>query len=128
VGTPQDLVAAIGKGVDMFDCVMPTRSGRHGQAFTWAGRCNLRNSQYADDDTPLDSESACPAAQYSRAYLHHLMKSGEILGAMLLSWANVHFYQELMARAREAIEAGNFDDFAKELGRRYEATGPGEKS
>ncbi len=124
VGTPQDLVAAIGRGVDMFDCVMPTRSGRHGQAFTWAGRCNLKNSRFAEDDTPLDAESSCPAAQYSRAYLHHLVKSGEILGAMLLSWANIHFYQELMARVRAAIEAGSFDDFAKEMGRRYSDTGP----
>lgn len=124
VGTPQDLVAAIGKGVDMFDCVMPTRSGRHGQAFTWSGRCNLRNSRYAEDATPLDPESGCPAAQYSRAYLHHLVKSGEILGAMLLSWANVHFYQELMGRAREAIAAGSYDAFAKELGRRYGDAGP----
>ncbi|ODA68697.1 Queuine tRNA-ribosyltransferase [Methyloligella halotolerans] len=124
VGTPQDLIAAIGQGVDMFDCVMPTRSGRHGQAFTWAGRCNLRNSQYAEDETPLDAESSCPAAQYSRAYLHHLVKSGEMLGAMLLSWANIHFYQELMARARTAIEVGEFDDFSKEMGRRYGDTGP----
>ena len=89
----------------MFDCVMPTRSGRHCQAFTWGGRLNLRNARYAEDPSPLDAESACPAAQYSRAYLHHLVKSGEVLGAMLLTWANVHFYQELMARAREAIDA-----------------------
>ena len=104
VGTPQDMLEAIARGIDMFDCVMPTRSGRHNQAFTWGGRLNLRNARYADDPSPLDAESACPAAQYSRAYLHHLVKSGEVLGAMLLSWANVHFYQELMARAREAID------------------------
>ncbi len=82
----------------MFDCVMPTRSGRHCQAFTWGGRLNLRNARYAEDATPLDPESACPAAQYERAYLHHLVQSGETLGAMLLSYANVQFYQELMAR------------------------------
>ncbi len=122
VGTPQDLLASIARGVDMFDCVMPTRSGRHCQAFTWAGRLNLRNARYADDPTPLDEESACPAATYSRAYLHHLVKSGESLGGMLLSWANVHFYQELMARAREAILHGDFATFADDVSRRY-ATG-----
>jgi queuine tRNA-ribosyltransferase len=119
VGTPQDLLLSIGRGIDMFDCVMPTRSGRHCQAFTWGGRMNLRNARYAEDPTPLDSESACPAAQYERAYLHHLVKSGETLGAMLLSYANVQFYQELMARARAAIEAGQFEQFSDEIRRRY---------
>ena len=119
VGTPQDMLGAIARGIDMFDCVMPTRSGRHCQAFTWQGRLNLRNARYADDPTPLDAESACPAAQYERAYLHHLVKSGETLGAMLLSYANVQFYQELMARAREAIAAGSFAPFAEDLRRRY---------
>ncbi|MEG6509445.1 tRNA guanosine(34) transglycosylase Tgt [Methyloligella sp. 2.7D] len=119
VGTPQDLVEAVRRGVDMFDCVMPTRSGRHGQTFTWAGRKNMRNAKYAEDDSPLDPESSCPAAQYSCAYLHHLVKSGEILGAMLLSWANVHFYQELMAQAREAISEGRYEAFADDLNRRY---------
>ena len=123
VGTPQDMLAAIARGIDMFDCVMPTRSGRHGQAFTWAGRLNLRNARFADDPTPLDAESACPAATYSRAYLHHLVKSGESLGGMLLSWANVHFYQELMARAREAISDGDFGAFAEDVNRRYAAAG-----
>ncbi len=85
VGTPEDLLLSIARGIDMFDCVMPTRSGRHCQAFTWGGRLNLRNARYADDATPLDPESACPAARYERAYLHHLVKSGETLGAMLLS-------------------------------------------
>ncbi|HEY7645248.1 MAG TPA: tRNA guanosine(34) transglycosylase Tgt, partial [Hyphomicrobiales bacterium] len=98
VGTPGDLVASVARGIDMFDCVMPTRSGRHGQAFTWAGKVNLRNAVHAEDTAPLDETSACPAARdYSRAYLHHLFKAGEILGPMLLSWANIHFYQELMA-------------------------------
>jgi len=123
VGTPQDMLAAIARGIDMFDCVIPTRSGRHGQAFTWAGRLNLRNAGYADDPTPLDAESTCPAATYSRAYLHHLVKSGESLGGMLLSWANVHFYQELMARARAAISGGDFADFAEDVIRRYAAAG-----
>ena len=119
VGTPHDMLGAIRRGIDMFDCVMPTRSGRHCQAFTWGGRLNLRNARYAEDPTPLDPESACPAAQYERAYLHHLVKSGETLGAMLLSYANVQFYQELMARARDAIAAGRFTAFADDVARRY---------
>ena len=123
VGTPVDLLAAITRGVDMFDCVMPTRSGRHCQAFTWEGRLNLRNARYAEDVSPLDPESACPAAQYSRAYLHHLVKSGEMLGAMLLSYANVQFYQELMARARAAIANGEFAAFAEDVRRRYRDIG-----
>ena len=114
VGTPDDLLQSIARGIDMFDCVMPTRSGRHCQAFTWGGKLNLRNARYADDATPLDPESACPAARYERAYLHHLVRSGETLGAMLLSYANVQFYQELMARAREAIAQGRFAAFADE--------------
>ena len=122
VGTPEDLLAAIARGVDMFDCVMPTRSGRHGQAFTWGGRVTLRNARYAEDLTPLDAESTCPAARYSRAYLHHLVKSGEILAAMLVTYANVQFYQELMQRAREAIEKGHFARFAGEVRERYRAT------
>jgi queuine tRNA-ribosyltransferase len=119
VGTPEDLLLSIARGIDMFDCVMPTRSGRHCQAFTWGGRLNLRNARYADDPTPLDPESACPAARYERAYLHHLVKSGETLGAMLLSYANVQFYQGLMAGARAAIEAGSFADFSDALRLRY---------
>jgi queuine tRNA-ribosyltransferase len=119
VGKPEDMVLAIARGIDMFDCVIPTRAGRHSLAFTWAGRRNLRNARYADDPEPLDAESACPAAHYSRAYLHHLVKSGETLGAMLLSWANVHFYQELTARAREAIARAEFAAFAEDVLRRY---------
>jgi queuine tRNA-ribosyltransferase len=122
VGTPEDLLLSIARGIDMFDCVMPTRSGRHCQAFTWGGRLNLRNARYADDKTPLDPESACPAASYERAYLHYLVKSGETLGAMLLSYANVQFYQELMAGAREAIEQGRFAAFAADVTRRYRNT------
>ncbi len=119
VGTPEDMLLAIAQGIDMFDCVMPTRAGRHSLAYTWAGRRNLRNARYADDPEPLDAESACPAAQYSRAYLHHLVKSGEILSAMLLSWANVQFYEELMARGRAAIAAGDFARFTDDVLRRY---------
>ena len=121
VGTPEDLLLAIARGIDMFDCVMPTRSGRHCQAFTWSGKLNLRNARHADDPAPLDPQSGCPAAQYERAYLHHLVKSDETLGAMLLSYANVQFYQELMARARDAIAQGRFASFAEEVCRRYAA-------
>jgi queuine tRNA-ribosyltransferase len=122
VGTPEDLLMSIARGIDMFDCVMPTRSGRHCQAFTWGGKLNLRNARYADDATPLDPDSACPAAQYERAYLHHLVRSGETLGAMLLSYANIQFYQELMARARAAIEQGQFASFAGQVCRSYRDT------
>jgi queuine tRNA-ribosyltransferase len=115
VGTPGDILEAVARGIDMFDCVMPTRSGRHGQAFTWAGRVNLRNARHAEDPRPLDPRSACPAArEYSRAYLHHLVKSGELLGAMLLSWANTAFYQELMAAVRGAIAEGRLAAFIAE--------------
>jgi queuine tRNA-ribosyltransferase len=99
----------------MFDCVLPTRSGRHGQAFTWAGKVNLENARHADDPAPLDPASTCPAARdYSRAYLHHLVKAKEYLGAMLLSWANVAFYQQLMAAMRTAIAEGRFAAWAAE--------------
>jgi len=112
VGKPIDLVEAVWRGVDMFDCVLPTRSGRHGQAWTWAGPVNLKNARFADDAEPLDGESDCPASRdYSRAYLHHLVKSGEILGQVLLSWHNVAFFETLMARMREAITERRFDAF-----------------
>jgi queuine tRNA-ribosyltransferase len=115
VGTPADLIEAVARGVDMFDCVLPTRSGRHGQAFIWRGKVNLRNARHADDPCPLDPQSTCPAARdYSRAYLHHLVKSGEYLGSMLLSWANTWFYQELMAAMRAAIMERRFAAFAAE--------------
>ncbi|GAB4239698.1 MAG: tRNA guanosine(34) transglycosylase Tgt [Methyloligellaceae bacterium] len=113
VGTPHDILDAVERGIDMFDCVIPTRSGRHGQAFTWEGKINLRNAVHATDARPLDPQSSCPAARdYSRAYLHHLIKAGEYLAPMLLTWANVHFYQELMAGIRHAIREGNFAQFA----------------
>jgi len=113
VGKPDDLVGAVARGIDMFDCVLPTRSGRNGQAFTCRGPVNLRNARHAEDPRPLDEESDCPAStDYSRAYLHHLIKSGEILGAMLLTWHNLAYYQDLMAGMRSAIAEGRFDDFA----------------
>jgi len=100
----------------MFDCVMPTRNGRHGLAFTWNGRVNLRNAKHAEDLRPLDPLSACPAARdYSRAYLHHLVKSREYLGSMLLSWVNVWFYQDLMAAMRRAIAERRFAAWAAEV-------------
>jgi queuine tRNA-ribosyltransferase len=114
VGTPEDLLEAVARGIDMFDCVMPTRSGRHGQAFTRFGRINLRNAKHATDTRPLDAEHPCPAlSQYSRAYLHHLMRAGELLGMMLLSWANIAYYQSLMQSMRDAIDEGRFEDFKK---------------
>jgi queuine tRNA-ribosyltransferase len=122
VGTPLDLIEAVARGADMFDCVLPTRSGRHGQAFTWAGKVNLRNARYAEDAGPLDPASSCPAARdYSRAYLHHLVKSQEYLAAVLLSWANVAFYQELMAAMRAAIAEGRFAAWAAETKARLSA-------
>jgi len=115
VGTPVDIMEAVARGIDMFDCVMPTRSGRHGQAFTWGGKVNLSNARHADDPRPLDAASSCPAARdYSRAYLHHLMKSGEYLGAMLLSWVNTAFYQDLMAAIRQAITEDRYEAFVAE--------------
>jgi queuine tRNA-ribosyltransferase len=107
VGKPAELLAAVERGIDLFDCVLPTRSGRTGQAFTREGPLNLRNARHAEDSAPLDPSCRCPAcAGYSRAYLHHLTKSGEILGAMLLTAHNLSYYAELMAEMRRAIEAG----------------------
>ena len=112
VGKPRDLVEAVARGVDMFDCVLPTRSGRNGQAFVRTGTLNLKNARHADDPSPLDPACGCPAcARFSRAYLHHLIRSGEILGAMLLTWHNLHYYQDLMAGMRSAIAGGTFAAF-----------------
>ena len=112
VGKPVDLVEAVARGVDMFDCVLPTRSGRHGQAWTRRGPINLKNARFAEDDTPLDADSACPASSaYSKAYLHHLVKSEEILGQVLLSWHNIAAFQALMADMRAAIAEGRFEAF-----------------
>ena len=116
VGKPVDLVEAVARGVDMFDCVLPTRSGRHGQAWTWQGPLNLRNARFAEDETPLDPSIDCPASQgYAKAYLHHLFKAEEILGQVLLSWHNLAFFQALMARMRAAIAAGAFESFRREF-------------
>jgi queuine tRNA-ribosyltransferase len=113
VGTPADLVGAVARGIDMFDCVMPTRSGRTGQAFTRRGKVNLRNARHQDDSRPLDAACRCPACtQFSRAYLHHLQRAGEMLGPILLTWHNLTYYQDLMAGMRAAIVAGSFADFA----------------
>jgi queuine tRNA-ribosyltransferase len=116
VGKPIDLVEAVWRGVDMFDCVLPTRSGRHGQAWTWAGPVNLKNARFAEDLSPLDPESDCPASRdYSRAYLHHLVKSEEILGQVLLSWHNVAFFETLMARMRAAVSESRMEAFRRDF-------------
>ena len=123
VGKPDDLVGAVERGIDMFDCVLPTRSGRNGQAFTWNGAINLKNARFAEDQEPLDPASPCQASStYSKAYLHHLIKSGEILGAMLVTEHNLSFYQQLMQAMREAIAAGSFAEFASEFRRNYLGT------
>ena len=115
VGTPDDILGAVARGIDMFDCVMPTRAGRHGLAYTRHGRVNLRNARHAEDTAPLDETSTCPAARdYSRAYLHHLVRSNEILGMMLLTWNNLAYYQDLMAGARAAIRDGRYAEYCAE--------------
>lgn len=120
VGKPDDLVGAVERGVDMFDCVLPTRSGRNGQAFTWAGPLNLRNARFAEDQEPLDASCPCAACRnHSRAYLHHLQKAGEILGAMLVTEHNLTFYQQLMQSMRDAIGEGRFASFAARFRRDY---------
>ena len=122
VGKPGDLVGAVERGVDMFDCVLPTRSGRNGQAFTWDGPINIRNAKFAEDQDPLDPSCDCPVCTtWSRAYLHHLVRSGEMLGAMLMTQHNLHFYQSLMAGMRDAIAAGTFAAFAARFRSRYPA-------
>ena len=124
VGKPIDIVEAVLRGVDMFDCVLPTRSGRHGQAWTWDGSVNLKNARFADDDTPLDPTSDVPASRdYSKAYLHHLVKSSEILGQVLLSWHNLAFFQALMAELRAAISEGRAQAFRDEIARRQARSG-----
>jgi queuine tRNA-ribosyltransferase len=120
VGTPQDIIAAVARGIDMFDCVMPTRNGRHGLAFTRFGPLNLKNARHADDARPLDEEGPCAAARdYSRAYLHHLVKANEMLGAILLTTVNLAYYQDLMAGIRAAIEAGRLESFVQEITERW---------
>ncbi|MDH7638739.1 tRNA guanosine(34) transglycosylase Tgt [Sphingomonas oryzagri] len=117
VGKPDDIVGAVERGIDMFDCVLPTRSGRNGQAFTWDGPINIRNAKFAEDQTPLDLES--PTAPWTKAYLHHLIKSGEMLGAMLMTEHNLWFYQRLMQGLRDAISDGRLTAFADDFRARY---------
>ena len=122
VGTPADLLEAIARGIDMFDCVMPTRNGRHGLAFTRFGPINIKNARHADDPRPLDAESRCPAArEFSRAYLHHLFRSGEALGGTLLSLVNLYYYQDLVAGARTAIAAGRYADYVAQTKQKWQA-------
>jgi queuine tRNA-ribosyltransferase len=116
VGKPSDIVGAVERGIDMFDCVLPTRSGRNGQAFTRSGMLNLRNAIHADDSGPLDPECSCPACgRFSRAYLHHVVKAGEIIASMLLTWHNLTYYQDLMVALRQAILEQRLDKFAASL-------------
>ena len=123
IGKPIDLIEAVARGMDMFDCVLPTRSGRHGQAWTWQGPVNLKNAQFAEDQDPLEPELNCRASRdYSKAYIHHLFKAGETLGAMLLSWHNTVFFQSLMACMRAEITAGRFEDFRKSHAARWAST------
>ena len=112
VGKPDDIVGAVLRGVDMMDCVLPSRSGRTAQGWTRMGQVNLRNARHADDPRPLDEECSCPCCtQYSRAYLHHVIKAQEIIGSMLLTWHNLHYYQDLMQGLRDGIATGTLDDF-----------------
>lgn len=116
VGTPADLVGSVARGIDMFDCVMPTRSGRTGKVFTRRGSINIRNARHNEDNRPLDEGCACPACtNYSRAYLHHVHRAGEIISSMLLTWHNLQYYQDLMADMRTAISEGRFEAFQKEF-------------
>ena len=128
VGTPLDMIESIARGVDMFDCVMPSRAGRHGLAFTRFGKVNLKNSQHAEDPRPLDLTSDCPASRdYSRAYLHHLVKSKEMLASMLITWNNLYYYQKLMQESRTAIASGNFIAYCNQTKSTWEIGDP-EKS
>lgn len=116
VGKPDDIVGAVKRGIDMMDCVLPSRSGRTGQAWTRRGQVNIKNARHADDPRPLDENCTCPACRgYSRAYLHHVFRAGEMISGMLLTWHNLHYYQELMAGMREAISAGRFEAFEAEF-------------
>ncbi len=124
VGKPDDIVGAVERGIDMFDCVLPTRSGRNGQAFTWGGPLNIRNARFAEDRGPLDPECGCPVCTgWSRAYLHHLVKAKEILGAMLMTQHNIHFYQSLIQQLRDAIAEGRLAAFASGFRARYRKSG-----
>ncbi len=123
IGKPVDLIEAVARGIDMFDCVLPTRSGRHGQAWTWDGPINIKNAKHAEDLRPLDEAVDCPASRdYSRAYLHHLFKAGEHLGAMVLSWHNLAFFGALTARMRAEIAAGTFEAFRAKYADKWAGT------
>jgi len=123
VGKPLDILEAIARGIDMFDCVLPTRSGRHGQAWTWDGAVNIKNARFAEDESPLDEQSSCPASRdYSKAYLHHLFRAGEYLGPMLLSWHNIAFFQAMMMRIRSSITEGRFSHLRAELNGKWRAS------
>ncbi|MEQ3747542.1 MAG: tRNA guanosine(34) transglycosylase Tgt [Henriciella sp.] len=123
VGKPIDLVEAVARGIDMFDCVLPTRAGRHGQAWTWDGPINIKNAKFSEDLAPLDEAVDCPASRYySRAYLHHLVRSGEYLGSMVLTWHNTAFFQALMAEIRLSIAEGRFEALRSELSTRWAST------
>ena len=129
VGKPDDIVGAVLRGIDMFDCVLPTRSGRNGQAFTREGALNLRNARFAEDAEPLDAACRCPAcAHYSRAYLHHVVKAGEIIAAMLLTWHNLTYYQDLMAGLRAAIAEGRTATYAAAVAQAYWRSEPVENA
>lgn len=120
VGKPDDIVGAVARGIDMMDCVLPTRSGRTGQAWTWRGMVNIKNARHRDDPRPLDEGCACPACRgYSRAYLNHVFRSGEMISGMLLSWHNIQFFQDLMDAMRSAIRAGRFEEFRAAFEARY---------
>ena len=120
VGKPDDIVGAVLRGIDMFDCVLPTRSGRTGQAFTADGPLNLRNARFAEDRDPIEPGCPCPACtKFERAYVHHLVRSGEILGAMLMTQHNLWFYQRLMQGLRDAISARRLSSFASAFLDRY---------
>ncbi len=119
VGTPLDILGAVERGIDMFDCVMPTRAGRTAQAFTRHGTMNMRNARFIHDKSPLDDKCGCPACKLSRAYIHHLVKCNEILGASLLTQHNLWFYQDLMRDIRTAIEQGRFAEFKSDFIKKY---------
>jgi queuine tRNA-ribosyltransferase len=124
VGTPDDILGAVQRGIDMFDCVVPTRAGRTARAYTTSGMRNMKNARYADDPGPLDAGCECPGCtRHSRAYLHHLFRSGEMLGPILLTWHNISYYQSLMRGIRSAIVAGRFSDYAAEVRAKWEPVG-----
>jgi queuine tRNA-ribosyltransferase len=129
VGKPDDIIGAVQRGIDMFDCVIPTRAGRFARAYTLDGEINIRNAKYAEDKRPLDAGSSCTASRdYSLAYLHHLFKAEEMLGPILLTWHNIAFYQTLMQNIRASIASGTFDSFAESFLKRYRANTAGEEN